>query len=132
MERVVNARAEKVWKAFTDPEEMRKWYFDVTGFKPEVATVFTFTGQKEDTVFLHLCTVTEVIPGRKIAHTWRYQGQPGDSLLTIELFPEGEKTRVKLTHSGLETFPQNEDFARENFVAGWNAIIGTNLPAFVE
>lgn len=132
IERVVNAPAEKVWNAFTDPAEMRKWYFDVSGFRPEVGNEFTFTGQKDDTVFLHLCRVTEVIPGVKISHTWRYEGHPGDSLLTIELVPEGQSTRVKLTHAGLETFTQTGDFARENFVAGWNAIIGTNLPAFVE
>ena len=54
--------------------------------------------------------------------------------MTFELFPEGNKTKVKLTHKGLESFPvtANKDFAKENFIEGWNYIIGTGLKEFVE
>jgi len=54
--------------------------------------------------------------------------------VTFELFPEGNKTKVKLTHKGLESFPvtANKDFAKENFMEGWNYIIGTGLKEFVE
>ncbi len=46
---------------------------------------------------------------------------------------ERNKTRLKLTHKGLHTFPEsNPDFAIVNFVAGWNEIIGTSLKGFVE
>jgi hypothetical protein len=48
------------------------------------------------------------------------------------LIPEGDKTRIKVTHEGLETFPPSPDFAKENFREGWNAIIATNLKKFVE
>jgi len=74
-----------------------------------------------------------VIEGKKLAYSWRYEEYEGDSLVTFELFEEGEKTRLKLTHEGLETFPMNNpDFAKKSFAAGWTEIIGTSLKKFVE
>lgn len=53
--------------------------------------------------------------------------------MTFELFEEGDKTRLKLTHEGLETFPADKpDFARESFAAGWTQIVGSSLKEFVE
>jgi hypothetical protein len=52
--------------------------------------------------------------------------------VTFELFPESEKTRLKLTHEGLETFPKTAAFARENFEKGWTELIGSELKKFVE
>ena len=57
----------------------------------------------------------------------------GNSFVTFELFVEGSKTRLKLTHEGLDTFPKsNPDLAKENFVEGWTSIIGTSLKKFLE
>ena len=72
------------------------------------------------------------IPEEKIAYTWRYKGEPGDSLVTFELAPEGDNTRLKLTHTGIETFPRTPAYARKNFEAGWTAIIGSELQQFDE
>jgi uncharacterized protein YndB with AHSA1/START domain len=133
MERTYNAPAEKVWQALTDSSQMKQWYFDIPGFKPEVGFEFTFEGGDECKTYVHLCRITEVEPGKKLAHTWRYEGYEGDSLVTFELFPEGDKTRLKLTHSGLQTFPADiKAFAKENFVAGWSDIIGISLKEYVE
>ena len=116
-----------------DKEEMKQWYFEIKEFKPQVGFEFQFYGGTEEKQYLHLCTITEVIPGQMLAYSWRYAGYPGESFVTFELFAEGEKTRLKLTHKGLESFPaDNLDFAKENFVEGWNQIIGTSLKKFVE
>jgi uncharacterized protein YndB with AHSA1/START domain len=133
IERVYNAPVEKVWKAITDPNDMKQWYFDIPNFKPEVGFEFSFEGGNEDRVYVHLCRITEVIPNRKLTHSWSYQGYAGESYVTFELFPEGDKTRLKLTHAGLEAFPADKpDFAKKNFEAGWNDIIGNMLKDFVE
>ena len=43
------------------------------------------------------------------------------------------KTRVKLTHAGLETFPANNpDFARGSFEMGWTDIIGRSLKGYLK
>jgi uncharacterized protein YndB with AHSA1/START domain len=133
-ERIYNAPVAKVWKAITDNNEMKKWYFDIADFKPEVGFEFEFNGEgKEGEKYFHLCKVTEVIPEKKLTYSWRYDGLEGNSFVTFELSAEGEKTKLTLTHTGLETFPANNpDFAKESFTKGWNYITGTSLKQFVE
>jgi uncharacterized protein YndB with AHSA1/START domain len=132
IERTYHAPVEKVWQAITDKNAMKQWYFDIAEFEPRVGFEFKFTANNEDKVYVHLCKVTEVVPGKKIAYTWRYEDYGGNSLVTFELFAEGDKTRLKLTHEGLETFPKLPDFARESFAAGWTEITGTLLKNYVE
>jgi len=134
IERIYNAPVSKVWKAITNKDDMKNWYFDLPDFKAEVGFEFQFKGGKdENNLYLHLCKVTEVVPGKKITYSWRYDGYEGISFVTFEISANGEKTKLVLTHAGLETFPaSNSDFAKENFVGGWTAIIGTSLKDFVE
>jgi uncharacterized protein YndB with AHSA1/START domain len=133
IERTYNAPVEKVWKAITDRDAMKEWYFDLAEFKPEPGFEFQFTGGADDRTYLHLCKVIEVEKNRKISYSWTYDGYEGYSVVTFELTPEGEKTKLRLTHEGLETFPSNMgDFARKNFEQGWTEIIGTSLRNFVE
>jgi uncharacterized protein YndB with AHSA1/START domain len=113
---------------------MRQWYFDLPAFEPVVGFEFQFYGQgHKGEKYLHLCRITEVLPGKKITYSWRYDGYEGNSFVSFELFDEGNKTRLKLTHQGLETFPQNNpDFAKESFAAGWTHLIGVSLKEFIE
>ena len=132
IERTFNAPVARVWKALSDADQMRHWYFDLPDFRPEVGFEFEFVVEHEGNTYHHLCKVAEAIPQKKLAYTWRYKGETGDSLVTFELFPEGNKTRLKLTHEGLETFPKTPTYAREGFEAGWTEIIGSELKKFVE
>ena len=134
IERTFNAPVSKVWKAITDKEQMKQWYFDIDNFKPVLGFEFQFSGQgKEGTDYLHLCKITDVVVEKKITYSWRYDGLKGNSLVTFELFEEGDKTRLKLTHDGLETFFMNgPDFAKESFIQGWTELIGNLLPKFLE
>jgi uncharacterized protein YndB with AHSA1/START domain len=123
----------KVWEALTDTNEMKQWYFDIASFKPEVGFEFEFTAGLPEKSYLHKCRATEVVAGKKLSYSWRYDGYPGNSIVTFELFEEGKKTRLKLTHEGLETFPNHiPDFAKESFAKGWAHIVGINLKDFVE
>jgi uncharacterized protein YndB with AHSA1/START domain len=132
VERIYNAPVARVWKALTDVDQMRQWYFDLKEFKPEVGFEFDFVVEHEGNNYHHLCRVTDVIPEKKLAYTWRYKGVPGNSLVTVELSAEGEKTRLKLTHTGIDTFPKTPAYARKNFEAGWNSIINSDLKEFIE
>lgn len=134
IERTYNAPVDKVWKAITDKDDMKQWYFDLAEFRPEVGFEFRFEGgPDENTRYLHVCVVTEVMVDKKLTYSWRYDGYAGMSHVTFELFPEGDKTRLVLTHAGLETFPANvSDFAVKNFVEGWTAIVGSSLKGFLE
>ena len=132
IERTYDAPAERVWQAITDRDKMAQWYFKLEEFRPEVGFEFRFEGGPPERTYLHICIVTEVVPGEKLTHTWKYDGYEGQSHVTWELFDEGNKTKVRLTHAGLETFPKEPDFAKENFMAGWTHIVGTSLKEFVE
>jgi uncharacterized protein YndB with AHSA1/START domain len=130
---IVHAPVSKVWKALTDKNEMKNWYFEIKKFKPEVGFEFQFYGGSDEKKYLHLCGIKEVIPNKKLSYSWRYENYKGESIVTFDLLPEGNKTKIKLTHEGLESFPNdNPDFARKNFVEGWNQIIGTSLKEYVE
>lgn len=132
LERTFRAPIARVWNALTVLEEMRSWYFDLQGFKPEVGCKFEFVVEHEGARHHHLCRVTEVIPHQKIAYTWRYKDEEGDSLVTFNLSPDGDHTKLRLTHDGLETFPDSPAYARSNFEKGWNSLIGSSLKDYLE
>ena len=132
VEKIVNAPVAEVWAAITDKSKMKEWYFDIPSFEAKVGAEFRFEGGPPEKTYVHICKVTEVIVNKKLQHSWRYEGYEGDSLVTWELTDMGSKTKVKLTHTGLDTFPALADFARANFEAGWNDIVNNLLPNFVE
>lgn len=130
IERTFNAPVEDVWQAITQKELMKEWYFDLPDFRPEVGFKFEFKGgHSPEKQYHHLCQVTEVVHEKKLKYSWRYDGFEGNSFVTFELFDEGDKTKLILTHEGLETFPaSNPDFAFSNFVEGWTYFINISLP----
>jgi uncharacterized protein YndB with AHSA1/START domain len=132
IERTYQAPIATVWQALTHKEAIREWSFDVDGFEPKVGFEFQFTAGKDEIKYPHRCRVTDVIPGKKLAYTWRYEGYEGDSLVTFELFDEGAATKLRLTHEGLETLPKTPPFARSEFERGWTYLIGSSLKEFVE
>lgn len=133
IERVLRAPVKKVWQALTDREQMKQWYFELDAFEPVVGFEFSFPGQgHKGENYMHLCKITEVIPERKLVYSWTYKDQEGSSFVSFELFPEGEHTRLLLTHTGVHTFPAgNADFAKTSFVEGWTMIIGKLLPDYL-
>lgn len=134
LERTYQAPVRKVWEALTDKEKMKQWYFDLSAFRPEVGFEFSFAGQgSKGEKYIHLCKILEVIENKKISYSWTYKDYQGYSVVTFELFEVGKnETRVKLTHAGLETFPNTGDFARASFEGGWNELIGKLLKNFLE
>jgi len=135
LERLFNAPIANVWTAITNKDEMKAWYFDLAEFKPEVGFTFQFTGgPSKEEQYLHLCEITEVIPQKKLTYSWRYDGYPGISFVSFELFAEGDKTLLRLTHTGIGSFPETATnaFAISNFKAGWDAIINISLKNYLE
>jgi len=132
IERTFNAPVKKVWKALTDKEQMKQWYFDIPEFRAKTGLEFRFVVRDNDgKEWVHLFRVKEVIPNKKLVHSFKFADYAGDSLVTWELFDEGNRTRVRLTHAGLETFPAIKGLAKENFAEGWNQIVGTSLENFL-
>lgn len=132
VERTLAAPAALVWRALTNLADLKEWYFELKSFRAEPGFEYEFTVEKNGVTYCHRCKVVEVIPEKRLAYTWRYEGHPGDSLVSLDLIAEGAQTRLKLTHLGLESFPPVPDFARKNFATGWTYLLGTSLKEFLE
>lgn len=129
VERTLNASVERVWKAITDKDQMKKWFLNLTEFKPEVGFEFNFKGGPAQ--YLHLCKITRVEYEKLLQYTWKFGGLKGDSLLTFELFPEGNITKLRLTHEGVETFPAEEVGSKEDFAQGWGNLLDSSLKGYL-
>jgi uncharacterized protein YndB with AHSA1/START domain len=129
---ILDAPVSRVWNALTDKEQLKQWCFDMNAFKPEPGFEFQFYGEKDGTKFLHLCKVLEAEPQKKMKWLWSYQGVAGETYVTFELFPQEDQTTLRLTHDNLESLPQDENYAKQNFVDGWNMILGELLPKFLQ
>jgi uncharacterized protein YndB with AHSA1/START domain len=130
---VINAPSERVWRAITNAAEMEQWYFNIAEFRPEVGFEFSFDSDCDGAMYTQQCKVTEVITGKRLSYDWKYKGYPGLSHVTFELFEEGDNTRLRLTHTGLETFPQHiKNLKKESFAEGWEDIIVYGFKAFIE
>jgi uncharacterized protein YndB with AHSA1/START domain len=122
---------EEVWRALTTKEEMKRWYFpQLQNFEPVVGFEFQF--QKDGAEYQKEWKVTKVITGKTFAHTWAYKGYPGTSEVQFDLFPEEDRTRLKVTQTGLEHFPNHPHFKRERFERGWDQLLERNLRRLLE
>ncbi len=129
-----NTSIDKVWNALTNKEEMKYWYFNLPEFYAVNDFEFQFYGGKdENNQYLHLCKITDVSLQNKLSYSWRYDGYPGISFVMFEVIEKDFKTTLKLTHTGIETFEnENSDFAKSEFEAGWNYILHTALKNYLE
>lgn len=133
IEKLYNTSVSKVWNALTQLNEIRQWFSNLSNFKAQIGFEFSFLeGRDQDHLYNHLCKVTEVIPFKKLAYSWQYEGYDGYSEVIFELTDMGNKTKLTLTHTGLDTFPQIDDFKAENFAEGWTSITDSTLKNYVE
>ena len=129
------APIEKVWAALTEANQMKKWYLEamnsfepVVGFQTEFDVVVN--GNKH---YLHKWKITEVVINKKISYSWQFGGYGGEWHVTFELISERNQTKLKLTNSGIESFPlNNKDFSRESCLEGWEFFIGKRLKEYLE
>lgn len=133
IERIINEPAARVWRALTDRDELKQWLPFLKDFKLEVGHEVRFElGKDPEHQYLHVSKLIEVVDGQKLTYGWRYEGYPGDSHVTFELFADGDKTKLKLTHRILEPFPaDNPDFAPSGFKEGWTYTVD-GLKDYVE
>ena len=134
VEQTFDAPFAAVWRAITDQDEMRQWFFEpMTKFVPEIGFETEFNVHYEGTDYLHQWKVTEVIPEKRITYDWRYGGYTGHSSVAWELSETTDGTKLTLTHTGGETFAEDEPaFTRERCQAGWEYFLHESLKAFLE
>ena len=134
VEETFDAPIAVVWKAITDKDQMRQWFFEtITDFQAASGFETQFNVRCEERDYPHLWKVTEVVPEKRIAYGWRYGGYPGNSTVVWGLSETPSGTKLTFTHQGIETFPQdNPVFSRESTQEGWNYFLRESLKAFLE
>ncbi len=133
-ERLYNAPTERVWKALTNIDQMRQWYFPMLeAFEPRIGFETEFDVHHNGKIYPHIWKVTEVIENQAIAYSWRYGGYPGNSVVRFALEPIGNQTKLTLTHTFTESFEADRfaDFSTDSFTQGWTHFVG-RLQTFVE
>jgi len=125
--RIVPAPREKVFKAWTDPTEIKQWW-GPPGFTTPLAEVDLRVGgayriamKPPDGEVLYVSGVyREVKPPSKLVFTWAWDedGAPGhESLVTVLFNERNGATEIVFSH---ERFKDAE--SRDNHAEGWNGL----------
>lgn len=123
-----------VWRAITQLEEMTKWFFpDIPNFQSEVGFEVQFNVNTGERDFLHKWKILEAAPPQKIVYDWRYGGYSGIGKVVFELFENAEGTRLVVTATGIESFPQDiPEFKWESGFDGWTYFIKKSLKEYLD
>lgn len=130
---VFNCPIEVVWKAITNVDQMKQWYFSqLTDFTPREGFETEFSVEVEDRIFIHQWKIIDVIPLNKITYQWQFEGFSGKGISTFKLTEINNITTLHLNFTVLEAFPENiPEFKRESGVEGWNYLIKESLKNFL-
>ena len=125
LERIIAAPREKVFAAWTQAEAVARWFAPGAAYKCAVPTLEARPGGTYRIEMAHSGgnvhfvggVYREVVPPSRLVFTWAWEKNPerGETLVTVELFEDGGRTRLVLTH---ELFPSVE--VRDSHAAGWN------------
>ena len=105
-ERSLSHPAEKVWRAITDPAEIRHWFPAAVDYEQRVGGAMSFRFDDPDAPPTE-GEVTELDPPRLFAFDW------GGEQLRFELEPAGDGCRLLFTHFLSERIQAARD------AAGW-------------
>lgn len=128
--REINAPRERVFRAWTDPEELKMWHAPKEDFTIPIVELDVRVGGKyrigmkpKDKEKPHIVggVYKEINPPAKLVYTWIWEEEEmsvGETLVTIEFIDKGKSTEIIFTH---ELFPNST--RRDNHNQGWNGIL---------
>ena len=133
VEETYNKPMETVWKAITEPQQMRQWFFEnIPDFKPETGFKVKFNVENNGRVFPHHWRIIRVEPGRLIEYDWSYDGYQGRSHVLFELSTNEKGTWLKLTNTVVQDFQDDiPEFTWESCQGGWIYFIKVRLKAYL-
>jgi uncharacterized protein YndB with AHSA1/START domain len=118
----------KVFRAWTDPEAIKKW-FNPGGRTIATAEIdlriggrYRFGMRGSDGPILYISGVyREIESPSRLVFTWAFEGDPAfaeDTLVTVQCLAKGDGTEVVLTHERLPG-----EAARQNHLEGWTGCL---------
>ena len=116
--RTLAAPLDRVWRAFTDPAALVAWFWPQR-FAPTAEVDLRVGGRyRIGGPAVGMAVSGEYVtvePPHKLVFTWVWDGEPGETLVTIELAAAGTGTELALRH---ERFA--DDAGRDNHAQGWH------------
>jgi uncharacterized protein YndB with AHSA1/START domain len=129
------AAPEKVWRAWTDPAAIKRWFSPGPSEPVSAAELDLRVGGRFRIVFggadgsANECAgvYKEIVPNRRPAFTWHWPRTSPEriSLVTLTFERAGQETELVLRHE--EFF---DETARDGHGRGWTALLG-KLDAFL-
>jgi len=117
---MIEATPETIWPFLTEPDRLVEWHGTVAEIDPRPGGIYRVlvAGQHQSAG-----EYVEVVRPERVVFTfgWEEAGNPitpGSTTVEITLHPEGDKTRVRLVHSGLP------DDALADHGHGWALYLG--------
>ena len=129
LKRMVSAPRAKVFKAWTNPAELKKWFAINADYETPIAEVDLRVGGKyrigmkpkaKDAVHVATGVYREIRPPEKLVFTWSWEGEAEkiDTLVTVEFRDMGSSTEIILKH---EFFPDGP--TRDKHMEGWTGCL---------
>ncbi|WP_116948576.1 SRPBCC family protein [Jiangella endophytica] len=121
LKRPVPAEPARVWQAWTDPAELVSWYWPASfatscDVDLRVGGRFRISSAAAGLAVSGEFAAVEPPPAGRLVHTWRWDGEEAETLVTVEFLPGADDgTDVVVTH---ERFTDPGDSA--NHAQGWN------------
>ena len=122
------AAPEKVWRAWTDPEAIERWFGPGPGEPVSAAELDLRVGGRFRIVFggangnANECAgvYRDVVPNRRLAFTWHWPRTTSEriSLVTLTFKRVGSETELVLRHE--ELF---DEAARDGHKQGWTGLL---------
>ena len=136
IKKIIRAKREKVFEAFTDPRLLQKWLIGRAGWSGKSTMDFRVGGSfrqemivgpvgdsacsgelPEGTVLPYYGEYLEILPPEKLVFTWNSPSVQ-NTRVTVELTDRGDTTELWLTHELLET-----EALRTSHTGGWNVCL---------
>jgi uncharacterized protein YndB with AHSA1/START domain len=132
LERTFDAPREEVFRAWTEPEVLRRWWAAQPSWESPLAETDVRVGGRyrlsmrdPDSGEEHTVggEYVEVTPPERLVYTWTWEGSDEDStsagsIVTVEFRDDGDGTTVVLTHEGI-----TDGQSRDNHAHGWSGCL---------
>jgi uncharacterized protein YndB with AHSA1/START domain len=132
VQRTYPASRERTFRAWTDPDQLKKWFAAADGYTTPIAEIDLRVGgsyrlgmqppNSSDIYIVH-GVYREIRAPEKIVFTWRWESagnEVPDTLVTVQFFAYGDSTKVVITHEGFANTSQHDQHAE-----GWRGCLNT-------